>query len=227
MGYSSEAEFGSLRLRPPDVEGVAYRVRKRAPSYLGGLESQRFSRQVAAACEYDFSTFPESWQGLGEELRSELLQSTQVDRGWQKIVVHASGFAADEPRYLTAWQKAVSGIEGERVYHFLIGKHRDDTGQVQFSGRWRQMVEQNIRDRELHVCLIGDFDYSVPPASQLRALHELVVFLRARVGEIPVTLHDGDGGCLGRLFPVAAIDGGINGKPSAIPAGDVGGVVMQ
>ena len=213
MGYRSESEFGSLALRPPELQGQGYRVRKRAPESTGGLRVRRLSRQVAAICDYDFSRFPQRWQCLSDSLRAELLRRTQDDPGWREIVVHSSGLAADDPRYLEALHEAVLGIEGEMTYHFLIGGNAAAENQVQLSARWDPVEEQHVEDGRIHVCLAGDFDRNSPPAGQLRALHELVLFLRARVGEIPVSLHGGGSGCLGRLFPATVVVEGMNSGP--------------
>lgn len=219
MGYRSESEFGSLALRPPGADTQGYRVRKRAPEFPGGMKARQLSRQVAAACAYDFSEFPQRWQCLGDSLREELLRRTQHETGWREVVVHASGLAAEDPRYLVALHEAVLGIEGDMAYHFLIGGEQGDDKQVRLSARWELPAEQSFEGGRIHVCLAGDFDRRVPSAAQLRALHELVVLLRARVGEIPVSLHGGTDGCLGRMFPAAAVVEGMNRGVSPVSRG--------
>lgn len=214
VGYRSESEFGSLIFRPQAATAISYRVRKHAPEASEGLASPIIQRGARVDCDYDFSKLPHRWQCLGDSFRSQLLSKTQADPGWREIVVHSSGLAAEDPRYLVALHEAVLGIEGDMAYHFLIGRDLDGENQVRFSARWERPAEESFKDGRIHICLTGDFDRSKPAPSQLRALHELVLFLRARVGEIPVKLHGGAGGCLGRQFPGETVTQGMNAEVS-------------
>mgnify|MGYP000893547686 CR=1 FL=1 len=211
VGFRTKSGFGSLATRPSIPGSAVYRVRTRAPSLKENRVASAEPLPAQVSCAYDFSILPKQWMCLDEKVRSEVSDQTQAAVEWSEIVIHATGFAAKHSRYLNAMRQVVLGIDGNQTYHFLIGEEPSHGEGIIFSGRLDHQSDPSIKDRRnIHVCVSGDFDHSTISESQLRALHELVLFLRARVGQIPVTLHGGSGGCLGRLFPDKTVLGGLN-----------------
>lgn len=128
---------------------------------------------------------------------------------WKFIYVHHSGTTSGNA--ITLGQ-ATQGI-GD---HFLIGNGDGAIdGEIQIGQRWNQQERarppvgaQFKDDTCVSICLVGDFDQTVPTPTQLRRLGQLVGALRDQLqidGENVVLIDQPKSPAgIGRYFPVGA-----------------------
>jgi hypothetical protein len=129
-------------------------------------------------------------------------------KDWKYIYIHHSG---------TRNGSALTLGQGKTVPdHFVIGNGDGAIdGQIQIGQRWDQQLPAQDRIGSYRVdsscvsiCLIGDFDRTVPTPTQLRQLAHLVNTLQAKL-DIPrgrvVLLSEGESAAgIGRYFPATA-----------------------
>jgi hypothetical protein len=100
--------------------------------------------------------------------------------------------------------------------HFVIGNGAGcGDGEIQIAQRWhrqhpagRIVAGEELRPDCISICVIGDFDRSLPTATQMLRLRQLVTALQARCGIPAAGVHVVEGeraskGNAGRYFPVA------------------------
>jgi hypothetical protein len=106
--------------------------------------------------------------------------------------------------------------------HFVIGNGDGALdGEIQVGQRWNRQVPANpppgatgIDPSCISICLIGDFDRTVPTPTQLKRLTQLVGALQTRYGISPervliISKPSSPSGC-GRYFPVTALRDQLN-----------------
>jgi hypothetical protein len=129
---------------------------------------------------------------------------------WKYIYVHHSKTAVGSASLL-----------GERTGgladHFLIGNGQGAfDGEIQISRRWDEQTHalppagaSKLDPSSISICVVGDFDKSLPTPVQMRALNQLVAALQSRMN-IParnvviVTDAVGTSAGSGKYFPVTA-----------------------
>ena len=77
------------------------------------------------------------------------------------------------------------------AYHFVIGNGSSSgNGEVEIGNRWVRQINGGhvhsdyLNNIALGICLVGDFNRTLPTRQQLEALEELIRYLRIRVGKI-------------------------------------------
>lgn len=114
----------------------------------------------------------------------QAIYSTQVSvasRHWTSIYIHQSGTPAGDAVSLG---QSTGGL-GD---HFLIGNGDGcDDGEIQLSQRWSRQLPalpppgaSSIDPGCISICLVGDFDHTVPTSTQMRRLTQLVNTLQTR-----------------------------------------------
>jgi len=136
-------------------------------------------------------------------------------RSWRFIVIHHSATPTGSAAEFDRMHKA-KGWD-ELGYHFVIGNgRRSGNGQVEIRPRWKTQkhgahckVEGHpeYNDVGIGICLVGNFDLTVPTEAQMDALARLVRFMMDRY-HIPRSRVFGHGqlkptDCPGRNFDYA------------------------
>jgi len=128
---------------------------------------------------------------------------------WKYIYIHHSGTASGNAQTLVA---AGTGM----CDHFLIGNGEGcQDGEIQLSPRWNQQQPaaappgvDRIEPDCLSICVVGDFDRTMPTAMQLRRLTQLVSTLQAQLripaDRVILLNQSGTPSGVGRYFPVTA-----------------------
>lgn len=127
---------------------------------------------------------------------------------WSHIYIHHSRTNAGSAMSLS---QANSGLAD----HFVIGNGEGcGDGEIQVGQRWNQQLsagqftEAEIDPACISICVIGDFDHSLPTSAQMRHLTLLVNTLQSRL-KIPsnrVLMFDqnGSSAAIGDYFPAKA-----------------------
>ena len=208
---SPGTELGSLLTEPDDVRGApAIQIRPMAERQPQIGPPTIPAAQPRWRCNYDFSVTPTRWAYLGEGVREELTRRIDADHGWREIILHVSDLSEGDPRYIETVHQTLLGIEGGMAYHVLIAPRPSDRDGMVVSSRLRDGGEAVARSGQLHVCLAIADEQPRYLQGQFRALHELVTFLRARIGDTPLILHGGKGGCIDHRFPADEVREGLN-----------------
>ena len=112
--------------------------------------------------------------------------------------------------------QTLAGANGDLCDHFVIGNGQGcQDGEIQISPRWNQQQSAaappgvaHIEPDCISICLIGDFDHSMPTSMQLHRLAELVTTLQSQMripGQRVIFLNEsGTPSSVGRYFPVTA-----------------------
>ena len=128
---------------------------------------------------------------------------------WKFIFIHHSATANGDVRSLVLPGKGLCD-------HFLIGNGKGaEDGAIQMSPRWNTQQApaaprgvDSIQPDCISICLVGDFDRSMPTPTQLRSLAQLVTTLQTqfRIGADKVILLSDttSPSGIGRYFPVTA-----------------------
>jgi hypothetical protein len=128
---------------------------------------------------------------------------------WKFIYIHHSATPAGDARTLA---RAGSGL----CDHFIIGNGDGcQDGEIQVGPRWNHQQApaaplgvDHIEPTCISICLVGDFDHSMPTPVQLRRLTQLVTTLQSqfRLGADKVILLSDtpSASSVGRYFPVTA-----------------------
>jgi hypothetical protein len=128
---------------------------------------------------------------------------------WKFIFIHHSATANGDTHSLALPGKGLCD-------HFVIGNgHGSQDGAIQMSARWNTQEApaaplgvDTIQPDCISICLVGDFDRSMPTPTQLRSLSELVTTLQTqfRIGADKVILLSDttSPSGIGRYFPVTA-----------------------
>ena len=123
--------------------------------------------------------FPRAW-----------LPPSNVERSWRAIVIHHSATNTGNATVFDKWHREDRNWEGVG-YDFVIGNGTDSgDGQVEVTFRWREQrtgahckTPNNwANEHSIGICLVGNFDQSVPTRRQMQSLLRLVRFLQKRYG---------------------------------------------
>ncbi len=160
--------------------------------------------------EPDIGNIPRSW-----------LPAPYLEKKWTAIVIHHSGTKSGNSAIFDKWHREGRHWEGVG-YDFVIGNGTDSgNGQVEVTYRWRNQVTGAhcggtpgnwANEDAVGICLVGDFNKTVPNYQQMASLAKLVRFLQRRYGisKSNVYGHNTTPGaritdCPGKNFPMAKL----------------------
>ena len=148
------------------------------------------------------------------------LPPSYLEKKWSAIVIHHSATTEGNSAIFDKWHKQGNHWEGVG-YDFVIGNGTDSfDGQVEVTFRWRQQkagahckTPSNWANKDaIGICLVGNFNNTLPTNSQMQSLLELVRFLqnRYRIPKSRIYGHNSTPGarvtdCPGKKFPMARL----------------------
>ena len=120
------------------------------------------------------------------------IDRANVARGrWRYLVVHNSGTKQGNAKAFDYYHKRVRKMQNGLAYHFVIGNGTSSgDGEIEIGGRWVRQINGGhvhsdyLNNIALGICLVGDFNRTVPTRNELESLEELIRYLRNRVGKI-------------------------------------------
>ena len=162
------------------------------------------------------------------ELPSDIPRSwyppSSVEKNWTAIIIHHS---ATETGNMAVFDKQHKSLGWDGVgYDFVIGNGTDSgDGQVEVTFRWRQQItgahcktpDNWANEDGIGICLVGNFNDSLPSQRQMQSLVKLTDFLQKRY-RIPQSQIFGHGetrgahitDCPGKLFPISKFKSMLN-----------------
>lgn len=127
-----------------------------------------------------YSGYPRAW-----------FPPSQVEKNWRAIIIHHSATATGNATIFDKMHREQNHWEGVG-YDFVIGNGVDSgDGQIEVTFRWRQQIPGahcggtagNWANKDgIGICLVGNFDETVPTKKQMQSLLTLVRFLQKRYG---------------------------------------------
>ena len=143
-----------------------------------------------------------------------------IERRWQSIVIHHSATPNGNMAIFDKSHREINNWDGVG-YDFVIGNGTDSPdGDVEVTFRWHQQIAGAhcktpgnwANENAVGICLVGNFDESVPSDAQMQSLTHLVRFLSGRYGIPPHLIygHNSTPGarvtnCPGRHFGIASL----------------------
>lgn len=131
------------------------------------------------------------YQYLSRTLRDAIDRAPVARHRWRYIVVHNSGTKQGNAKIFDYYHRHTRKMPNGLAYHFVIGNGSSSgNGQIEIGDRWRRQINGGhvhsdyLNNIALGICLVGDFNRSVPTKAQLDATEELIRYLRKRVGQI-------------------------------------------
>ncbi len=148
------------------------------------------------------------------------LPPSHLERKWIAIVIHHSGTTSGNAAIFDEWHRQGNHWEGVG-YDFVIGNGTDSgDGQVEVTFRWRRQqtgahckTPNNWANKSaVGICLVGNFNHTMPTARQMQSLVRLVRFLQNRYGIAKSRIygHNNTPGaratdCPGKKFPMTEL----------------------
>ncbi len=112
---------------------------------------------------------------------------------WKHIVIHHSADSNNSIRGMEHYHRRVRRMENGLAYHFVIGNGVNTTdGKIYVCDRWKRQIQGGhigsaaLNEIAIGICLVGNFEKTLPTAKQKASLKALVSRLRSRTG-IPYT----------------------------------------
>jgi hypothetical protein len=146
--------------------------------------------------------------------------SPELEKKWTAIVLHHSGTENGNAVIFDKWHREGNHWEGVG-YDFVIGNGTDSgDGEVEVTFRWSEQrtgahcktPDNWANESAVGICLVGNFDKSVPTARQMQSLMKLIGFLQSRYGisKSRIYGHNTTPGaqktaCPGKKFPMAQL----------------------
>jgi hypothetical protein len=122
------------------------------------------------------------WRSLRAELRQFIDGEAREGHRWTRLVVDDTGEAFGNAADLAFRRSELSSTNPTSQPHFVIGNgSRSHDGEIESTGR-------GLTEEALRIVLIADLEAAPPTAAQLHGLTELIDYLRAKVGVIPVRM---------------------------------------
>jgi len=165
------------------------------------------------------------WRSAYKNIPRNWLPPSQLEKKWVAVVVHHSATENGNAAIFGKWHREGKHWEGIG-YDFVIGNGSDSgDGQVEVTFRWRKQIPgahcktpNNWANRNgVGICLVGNFNRTVPTKQQMQSLLKLIRFLQQRYG-IPKSRiygHKTTPGarvtdCPGRKFPMGRLKSMLN-----------------
>lgn len=131
------------------------------------------------------------YDAIAHDFPRDWLPPTQVEKKWTAIVVHHSATENGNSAIFDKMHREQNHWVGVG-YDFVIGNGTDSgDGEVEVTFRWqRQMAGAHCggtpgnwaNEDAVGICLVGNFNYRAPTASQMKSLSKLIRFLQKRYG---------------------------------------------
>ncbi len=152
------------------------------------------------------------------EVPADWLPPSGIEKQWNAIVLHHSATENGNAAIFDRTHREENHWDGVG-YDFVIGNGTNSgDGQVEVTFRWKQQVagahcggtpDNWANEKAVGICLVGNFNRTIPTDRQMRSLVKLVRFLQKRYG-IPTSQvygHCSTPGariteCPGRNFPL-------------------------
>ncbi len=148
------------------------------------------------------------------------LPPSYLEKQWTAIVIHHSGTTNGNSAIFDEWHRQGNHWEGVG-YDFVIGNGTDSVdGEVEVTFRWHKQQtgahcktpDNWANEDAVGICLVGNFNNTIPTSRQMQSLVKLIGFLQNRYG-IPQSRiygHKNTPGaratdCPGRNFPMAKL----------------------
>ena len=132
-----------------------------------------------------------TYRYLSASVRAAIDRASVARGRWRYIVVHNSGTKQGNAKAFDYYHRRVRKMQNGLAYHFVIGNGSSSgDGEVEIGGRWVRQINGGhvhsdyLNNIALGICLVGDFNRTVPTRSELESLEELIRYLRNRVGKI-------------------------------------------
>jgi len=118
------------------------------------------------------------------------LPPSQVEKRWTAIVIHHSATENGNADLFDKMHREENHWEGIG-YDFVIGNGTDSAnGQVEVTFRWREQrtgahcktPDNWANEDAIGICLVGNFDNTIPTTRQMQSLLKLTRFLQKRYG---------------------------------------------
>ncbi len=149
------------------------------------------------------------------------LPPSQLEKKWVAVVIHHSATEKGNAAIFDKMHREQNHWAGIG-YDFVIGNGTDSgDGQVEVTFRWRKQIPgahcggtaNNWANRDgVGICLVGDFNRTVPTARQMQSLLKLIRFLQKRYGisKSRIYGHKNTPGarvtdCPGRMLPMTRL----------------------
>lgn len=158
---------------------------------------------------------------IRSEVPEDWLPPSQIEKQWTAIVLHHSATEIGNAVIFDRMHREENHWDGVG-YDFVIGNGTNSgNGEVEVTFRWRQQVagahcggtpDNWANEYAVGICLVGNFNDTVPTANQMQSLVKLVRFLQKRygIGTENIYGHSTTPGareteCPGRNFPFAQL----------------------
>jgi hypothetical protein len=159
---------------------------------------------------------------IDKNIPRDWLPPSVAEKKWTAIVIHHSGTKNGNAAIFDKWHREGNHWEGVG-YDFVIGNGTNSgNGQVEVTYRWRNQVTGahcggtagNWANKDaVGICLVGNFNRTLPTSRQMQSLAKLVRFLqnRYRIPKSRIYGHKDTPGagtvtdCPGKRFPMAEL----------------------
>lgn len=128
---------------------------------------------------------------IQSEVPDGWLPPSQVEKPWKAIILHHSATENGNAAIFDRMHREVRHWDGVG-YDFVIGNGTDSgDGEVEVTFRWQKQVagahcggtpNNWANEDAVGICLVGNFNNTVPTANQMKSLVKLVRFLQKRYG---------------------------------------------
>jgi hypothetical protein len=132
------------------------------------------------------------WRFLTRNVRHQIDAAEIAPRRWHGIAVSGSGSSEGDAASLTFYHRNAHGDACGSPWHFIIGNGTQSSdGEIEIGSRWTCQQAAGDGNRFpahdiLHIGLVGDFSRQQVTESQRVALGELIHYLRAKAGAVPI-----------------------------------------
>ena len=157
---------------------------------------------------------------IDRNVPGDWLPPPELERRWTAIVLHHSGTGNGNATIFDRWHREGNDWDGVG-YDFVIGNGTDSgDGEVEITFRWRQQrtgahcktPDNWANESAVGICLVGNFNQTVPTSQQMQSLVKLIRFLQRRYGISKSRIY-GHGttpgaratDCPGNKFPMAKL----------------------
>jgi len=158
--------------------------------------------------------------GVDKNIPRDWLPPSRVERKWTAIVIHHSATENGNAAIFDKWHRENKCWQGVG-YDFVIGNGTNSSdGAVEVTFRWRKQLtgahcktpNNWANEKAVGICLVGNFNRTVPTRRQMQSLVKLVRFLqnRYRIPKSRIYGHKTTPGarvtdCPGKRFPMARL----------------------
>ncbi len=158
--------------------------------------------------------------GADRNIPRDWLPPSRVEKKWTAIVIHHSATENGNAAIFDKWHRENKYWEGVG-YDFVIGNGTNSSdGAVEVTFRWRKQLtgahcktpNNWANEKAVGICLVGNFNRTVPTRRQMQSLVKLVRFLqnRYRIPKSRVYGHKTTPGarvtdCPGKRFSMARL----------------------